>query len=921
MQDGRGLGHSSGSGTFGGHSSAENGTHGAFRGQLAYWRAPLTWLLVHTTEQLNAALAGRYVVARRIGSGGMATVYLARDLRHDRPVALKVLNPELGAVLGVERFLSEIHVTANLQHPNLLPLFDSGESEGLLFYVMPYVEGESLRARLDREKQLPIDDAVRIAASVGGALDYAHRHGVIHRDLKPENILLPDGQPLVADFGIALAVSNAGGQRITQTGLSLGTPQYMSPEQATGDRTLDARSDIYSLGAVLYEMLTGEPPHQGNTAQAIIAKVLTDKPRPVRLTRDTVPPGVAAAVERALAKLPADRFPSVQAFIAALTSDAPASATTPALRPPRWVRRTAYGIGVIGVLAAVGWSLESRLPHAIPDTPAVRFALPEVYGNVTMEVGGRARFAVSPDGRTIAFIGHQTGTAADSMAGVYVRAIDQLEPRLLSAAPRARSIAFSPNGRWVAWATTENTVIKARVDGGPSIILGNTPVSALGLTWLGDSDVVIGTYGPLYVVPASGGPIRTLTHPDSATWDTWPLATADAKHVLFARRHLGAQMYSLDVATGRLDSLGPGTSPLAVINGSLAYAGDGVVRVAQMRPGGQPLGTSIDAVQNIMMGQDGEAKAAAAPGGTLVYVSGKQDGRLALVNDRGVVTLTPDARTYLSPRFSPDGKRIAVAIEPDVWILDRAASTLTRMTSEGANDSPEWTPDGKRIVFVRSTVGTTQAAPGTLLGIWWRAADGSDQISALFEPPDVAVEATLSPDARWLLYRTAAIQPHFRDILAVPLEGDRKPIPVVITPKFNEYDPRVSPDGHWVAYQSSESGRPEVYVQRFPEGGSRTQVSADGGNMPLWPRRADALFYTHGNTIVRVAVKTSPMFTLGERRVVATGDWLVGFGSHPNYDVSADGSEILVVRPAPEAVRTVVVYGWAHEISRASTGR
>ncbi|MDA1081806.1 MAG: serine/threonine-protein kinase [Gemmatimonadetes bacterium] len=203
--------------------------------------------IVHTTEQLNTALAGRYVIDRLVGEGGMATVYLARDIKHDRQVALKVLKPELGAVLGVERFLAEIKVTANLQHPNLLPLFDSGEAGGLLFYVMPFVEGESLRAKLDREKQLPIDEAVRLALAIASALDYAHRQGVIHRDLKPENILLHDGQPVIADFGIALAVSNAGGARVTQTGLSLGTPQYMSPEQAAGDRAIDARSDIYSL--------------------------------------------------------------------------------------------------------------------------------------------------------------------------------------------------------------------------------------------------------------------------------------------------------------------------------------------------------------------------------------------------------------------------------------------------------------------------------------------------------------------------------------------------------------------------------------------------------------------------------------------------------------------------------------------------
>src|SRR4051812_10828418 len=271
-----------------------------------------------TTDALAAALEGRYTIERLVGEGGMAKVYLARDVRHKRLVALKVLRPDLGAVVGVERFLAEIQVTANLQHPNLLPLFDSGAAGDLLFYVMPYVQGESLRARLDREKQLPVEEAVRLATAIAGALDYAHRQGVIHRDLKPENVLLQEGQPLVADFGIALAVSNAGGARITQTGLSLGTPHYMSPEQATGDRAIDGRTDIYSLGAMLYEMLAGDSPHLGSTAQAIIARVLTERPRSVRLSRPHVPANVDAAIERALEKLPADRFATAREFATAL---------------------------------------------------------------------------------------------------------------------------------------------------------------------------------------------------------------------------------------------------------------------------------------------------------------------------------------------------------------------------------------------------------------------------------------------------------------------------------------------------------------------------------------------------------------------------------------------------------------------------
>ncbi|MFN7530595.1 MAG: serine/threonine-protein kinase, partial [Gemmatimonas sp.] len=258
--------------------------------------------------RLATALATHYRVERELGAGGMATVYLAHDLKHERDVAIKVLHPDLGAALGAERFLSEIRTTARLQHPHILPLLDSGAADGLLFYVMPYVRGETLRARLEREKQLPIADAVRIAREVAGALDHAHKQGVIHRDIKPENILLQDGAAVVADFGIALAVQQAGGQRMTQTGLSLGTPQYMSPEQAMGERTIDARSDIYALGAVTYEMLTGDPPFTGASVQAIVARVLTERPGAIRAVRDTVPVGVEAGVVTAVANLPADRF-------------------------------------------------------------------------------------------------------------------------------------------------------------------------------------------------------------------------------------------------------------------------------------------------------------------------------------------------------------------------------------------------------------------------------------------------------------------------------------------------------------------------------------------------------------------------------------------------------------------------------------
>src|SRR5919202_684766 len=259
-------------------------------------------------EQLTAALAGQYAIGRVLGRGGMATVYEAVGVRHHRRVAIKVLDPELGAVLGAERFLREIRVTAGLHHPHILPLHDSGESSGCLYYVMPLVDGESLRERLTRERQLGVDEAVRIATHVASALDYAHRRGVVHRDLKPENILLQDGQALVADFGIARAIARAAdGDTLTGTGVTLGTPQYMSPEQIAAERELDARSDVYSLGCVLYEMLAGAPPFTAPTVQGVIARVIAEEPAPLGRLRSAVPAQIEAAVARQITNLPAAR--------------------------------------------------------------------------------------------------------------------------------------------------------------------------------------------------------------------------------------------------------------------------------------------------------------------------------------------------------------------------------------------------------------------------------------------------------------------------------------------------------------------------------------------------------------------------------------------------------------------------------------
>jgi tRNA A-37 threonylcarbamoyl transferase component Bud32/tetratricopeptide (TPR) repeat protein len=334
-------------------------------------------------SRLDAALSHRYQLERELGRGEMATVWLARDLKHGRRVALKVLHPELAATLGPERFLREIQIAASLTHPNILPLHESGEAGGYLYYVMPHVEGESLRDRLRREIQLPIEDAIRIAREVADALGYAHGRGLIHRDIKPENILLEAGHAVVADFGVARAIESAGGDLLTATGLVVGTPAYMSPEQAGGSDRLDGRSDLYSLGCVLYEMLAGEPPFSARTPQALAAKHLNATPPGVRVTRATVPPGVARVIERALAKVPADRYADAGQFAVALGLVPVATGEDVAVEPKArggagGGYRAVLGVLLVGALVAAGWRLSRPGRPALDPSRVVVFPLRDV---------------------------------------------------------------------------------------------------------------------------------------------------------------------------------------------------------------------------------------------------------------------------------------------------------------------------------------------------------------------------------------------------------------------------------------------------------------------------------------------------------------------------------------------------------------
>jgi len=874
-------------------------------------------------EQLNSALAGRYAIERLVGEGGMATVYLARDLRHDRRVALKVLKPELGAVLGVERFLSEIKVTANLQHPNLLPLFDSGEANGLLFYVMPYVQGESLRARIDREKQLPIDEAVRIAVAVGGALDYAHRNGVVHRDLKPENILLQDGQPVIADFGIALAVSNAGGTRVTQTGLSLGTPQYMSPEQASGDRAVDARSDIYSLAAVLFEMIAGEPPHTGPTVQAVIAKLMASEPLPLGELRKTTPIHVDAAVTRALAKLPADRFSSARDFVDALegrgltaammavTGMRAGPARRPLLREP-----LVMGLGA-ALLVAVGVAVEqwNAAHREVPrDVVRLHIDLPTsmLVGNVAV-----SNLAVSPDGKTIAYV----SVGDNAVARIYVRALDAALPQPIPGTEGALQPTFSPDGRSIAYILRDQ-VWKVSLEGGSPISLGTTGASPAGISWSPNGDIYVGVIGSLLAVSSTGGGVRVVAPLDSAKGEIFannPLALDDGDGVLLTIQTGGG------ITNNKLAFFSKRTGTLTrfdnLINDPMAMIGDQLIYAAA---NGSLNAIGFDASKGVLTSDpvalgistiirnSASADATVSPTGTLVYQPASSESQLGWVTQGGeFMPVLSDPQAYSYPRLSPDGGRVALSIGSgagtDIWSYDLASRTNTRLTNNGSrNDRPEWSPDGKRVLY--------RGDRGTRSEIWWQPVDNSAPAEVLQGSVEHDFyEGILTPDGRTLLYQIDDGGATQADVLYRSLEGDTTSKAVVASP-FVDAWPRVSPDGRWVAFVTDQSGGSQVVVQPFPAGGAQVVVSVAGGSEPVWSRDGSRIFYRDGRSLIEARVSTSSGFSVTGRQELFRDEYEPGQAPHANYDVSLDGKRFLMVKPVRKP-EIEIVYGWLSELN------
>ncbi len=889
-------------------------------------------------ERLSSALSDRYLIERELGAGGMATVYLAQDLKHDRKVAIKVLRPELAAVIGADRFLSEIKTTANLQHPQILPLHDSGEADGFLFYVMPYVEGESLRDRLMREKQLPIPDAVRIATEVAGALDYAHRHNVIHRDIKPENILLHDGHALVADFGIALAASKAGNTRMTETGMSLGTPHYMSPEQAMGEREITARSDVYALGCVLYEMLTGDPPFTGSTAQAIVARVLTEAPRSMAIQRHTIPESIEAAVLTALEKLPADRFASAAEFAAALTDGTYAArhdgktvarkATTSPSR--RLAALLPWGVAVV-LLATLAWSLWFR---STSPPPAIRYSMGVPPDQAMRQGVLGVNIAFSPDGRRIVYVG-----GGERETRLWVRERDRLDATPLPGTDGASNPFFSPDGTRIAFNT--GTAVELRVvpvTGGPPITLATPgPGSGGGGAWGPDGWIYFDSPAGINRIRSDGGTPELFIPYDTVGTDeighAWPEALPNGKGLVYRSRRGVDQnefdLVAIDLVTRERHLLTKGLMARYVAPGFLVFLrADGAVLAAPFDQDKLALtGPAVPLFEGVMTKPFGSGDLAISRTGTLAYVPGRSSAaggfaELVFVGRDGAatplappVTYNPSTSIY-SLSLSPDGSKIALDVgsgnSVDIWIKQLPAGPLQRLTFTGRFAvRPQWTPDGRSLLYI--VVDSSSPVPT----VWRRRADGSAPAERVWGVPGRAViEASLSRDGRWLLYVVA--DSARSAIYGVRLGQDTVPVPLITDP-YVQRGAALSPDGRWLAYSSNESGREEVYVRPFPRtNDGKWQISTTGGTAARWARSGHELFFENpAGEMMAVAVTSGRTFAPAEpRRLFPT---FFSSSGVPYYDLTPDDRRFVMARlasinQAPGAGQLVVVDHWTTEL-------
>ena len=882
---------------------------------------------------------GPYEILSAIGAGGMGEVYSARDTRLERTVAIKVLPAHLADRAELrERFEREAKTIASLNHPHICTLYDTGHQDDIDFLVMEYLEGETLAQRLQKGP-LPLDQVLRYAIEIADALDKAHRKGITHRDLKPGNIMLTKSGAKLLDFGLAklaqetvpatpdsqlLTMKDA----ITAQGTILGTLQYMAPEQVEG-KDVDARTDIFALGVVVYEMATGKRAFEGKSQASLMAKILETDPAPMITLTPMTPPALDHVVKRCLEKDPDERWQSAKDICEQLRwiSDGGRQAKIPAsTEPPRawkkflpWV--AAIAVAVAAVAVATFYVRHTTRARAA----AVRFTVgpPEKLVLNT----NPSFLSVSPDGTKLAFF---TGTQT-SGTQLWIRALDSPTAQGLPGTEGGGQPFWSPDSQFVGF-FANGSLKKIAISGGPPQVLTEARAVNLagasnnGGTWNREGVILFtADDSTIHRVSESGGassPLTTVDKSQSEVDDLWPQFLPDGKHFLFFAFGSGSQTGAANsrIYASSLDSkekkliLSSNTDAVYVLPGYLLFIRQGTLMAQPFDAARLQLeGEAVPVEQGIQIGALAARGAfSASDNGVLAYRSGGTAPPLTLVwvsRNGTEQRLSAPAHNYALPRLSPDGHRVAAGIEEaenQIWLYDLSRDALTRLTFEGkANVDPIWTPDGKRIVF-----------KGEKNHIFWQAADGSGAAEDLIrgELSTNNVPGSMSPDGQELaLIEDRAV----RKIWIMPLK-DRTPH-MFDDSQLYETAPAFSPDGRWIVYASNESGRYEIYVRPSPGPGGKWQISTEGGTEPVWNPKGRELFFRNGQKMMAVNYTAQPTFSADKPKMLFEGSYVLTPRSFPDYDVSSDGQRFLMLKAAeltqaPPQIN--VVLNWTEELKQ-----